>query len=865
MKRVLLHCGEWSVEDLLLPNEPTVFLTATHENAVALRKSGMKERGGFLHRKYFTFENWMKSFSRRKAVDDIFQCFLLRNILQERGEKFYDAMLSPMVSFFHDLDCHGIRAEELCRCSDDYFQGLGEILALFHEKLKELNCSSGFNEEELSQMDIPKAQYVFEGFFTFTPLQMKLFACFPEECNVLVNLPYSLKQSTLLSHTVEQLRQAGFVVEEGQAKTYEEFLDGVELTSYEVPRFLPDIFYGEYKKLLQQQRATDICVYCGSEEERENILRRSVYEQIEWNCDKKNEAKIFREFLYLVLYLQEKSKKNLLYRLSLHYFPITEQREMLEGFLVQQDFQQAEEFYDFHQSVNLSEEELSVLVKFFQEVEREELPPQGEIADYVEYLSRYLQQAVEIIVQEDKLLQEDELYRQNREAVDFLQFHLEKLRQYETFYPTISREEFLSLLLLYLEQMNLSDRKNRRGSILTSLESGYLIESEIKLWYQFNGEYSSEKVSSYLYGKGHEEVLSQFGLIGDELEEDFLRLVVALKKCKRGIFLTDTTESGFAPIYYLLKKYLPLQEEKKEQRPVTSLYHQTGERAKKEKEEHLSAENVKQLNQRMTNHIFSATDLDTYIACPRFYLYSRIYHLEELAQGVKEELQKEEGIAYHKLLEEYYRNIYPQYSEEIVEHLVLQYFFPAHDREKLSFHEEITFFYYCYIVKTFLEKEAQMLQEHGISPRLQEQPFQFSLGELTVQGVIDRVDEVNGQEVITDYKRRSGATIQDVLAANSLQLPIYALSRQQEGKQVAALQYGELLKGKLKPVLVSQEVLPVGSKSAKVSAEEFQQILEMAKEKVLTCHEQMMRGEFPKAPLSEQRCENCIYQGVCGR
>lgn len=124
-----------------------------------------------------------------------------------------------------------------------------------------------------------------------------------------------------------------------------------------------------------------------------------------------------------------------------------------------------------------------------------------------------------------------------------------------------------------------------------------------------------------------------------------------------------------------------------------------------------------------------------------------------------------------------------------------------------------------------------------------EKGFNLRVGECTMRGVIDRVDEVPGGIEIVDYK--TGSVPKDEKYLDKDQLLIY---------QAAA---GEVLGEK--PVLLSYYYLDENKKMSFLGTDEE---LGEIKEKIAATIEEIKKSEFPPKP-SLFTCKNCDFKDIC--
>jgi RecB family exonuclease len=146
-------------------------------------------------------------------------------------------------------------------------------------------------------------------------------------------------------------------------------------------------------------------------------------------------------------------------------------------------------------------------------------------------------------------------------------------------------------------------------------------------------------------------------------------------------------------------------------------------------------------------------------------------------------------------------------------------------------------------LRSFLEREVE-----GREPPTEvERVFRIKLGDVVVQGRMDRVDEGPRGVVIADYKTTELDPEEkaDEEARKSLQLSIYALAqRELTGRAPDRVELRYVLNG------------TVGSSSCP------EERLERTRDRILTIAESVRSGDFRPQP-SERNCSICACRPIC--
>lgn len=232
---------------------------------------------------------------------------------------------------------------------------------------------------------------------------------------------------------------------------------------------------------------------------------------------------------------------------------------------------------------------------------------------------------------------------------------------------------------------------------------------------------------------------------------------------------------------------------------------------------------------------FSFTQLETYRYCPLKYLYAYVYRLPKHSTP-----QMLFGVDLHECLEWFYQQLLQGKTpvlEELLDsfrrfHAPRRYGEPHEDEEYLRLGERILTAYY------------QKQEGHWALPLGVEKEFCLKLEEVSIKGVIDRIDPLPGGGVrIIDYK--SGKPKEKANFEEQLQLWLYALAAR------------EVLE--LDPLRVTFYYLRT---NAELSFDRAPGLLEKAREQILSRARQIRTGEFSPTP-SVTACGRCDYRNLC--
>ncbi len=232
---------------------------------------------------------------------------------------------------------------------------------------------------------------------------------------------------------------------------------------------------------------------------------------------------------------------------------------------------------------------------------------------------------------------------------------------------------------------------------------------------------------------------------------------------------------------------------------------------------------------------FSFTQLEMYRTCPLRYLYAYVYRIPSRSTP-----QMLFGVDLHECLERFYQRVMEgriPSREELIESFrrfqaPRRYGSPPEDAEYRRLGEQL--------LSDFYKK-----QETGWTvPLGVEKTFSLKLEEVSIQGVIDRIDPLPGGGVrILDYK--SGKPKEEAGFEQQLQLWLYALAV----REVLGLD----------PKRVSFYYLRT---NAELSFDFSPGILEKTRDQILSMAREIRTARFDPKP-SKTLCGRCDYQNLC--
>lgn len=276
---------------------------------------------------------------------------------------------------------------------------------------------------------------------------------------------------------------------------------------------------------------------------------------------------------------------------------------------------------------------------------------------------------------------------------------------------------------------------------------------------------------------------------------------------------------------------------------------------------------------------FTATDIETYLACPFRWFYDNKLRPESLDQEID---TREKGTLAHRIMKLFYESreqaglgrVTPENLQEaLAQHDAAASAGLAAAPVPMSLRDEETLHAAVLGSRRIVERDATFLP--GFAPIAHELAFNTKeggdagmIGSFHLKGRIDRVDASDHGTVVIDYK--SGSTVAkkgDFEKKGLVQLPLYGLvaSRQLQspllGGLYRSMQYGG------DRGFAREDVVAGGGlvKTDACDEVEIETLVAEAIERSERAVEGMRAGRIDAAPRDKDACVFCGARAVCGR
>jgi DNA helicase-2/ATP-dependent DNA helicase PcrA len=226
----------------------------------------------------------------------------------------------------------------------------------------------------------------------------------------------------------------------------------------------------------------------------------------------------------------------------------------------------------------------------------------------------------------------------------------------------------------------------------------------------------------------------------------------------------------------------------------------------------------------------SASDIQTYRACPLRYKFARVLRIP-----TEQTVHQRFGIVVHQVLERYHSDG-GQTLAQLLELLYTRWRragFGESERDRELFEK----------AQIALTRYHARLDGQGSQPVWFERQFDFRLGPHHVRGRVDRVDRLGAEYELIDYKTSRPKTAEQL--RDDIQLSLYALAAREDWKLECSQQAYYYVLDDLK--------VPVTRDERDANA---------VKDVVLEVGEGILAQEFEPTP-SRSACSICDYRIVC--
>ncbi len=270
----------------------------------------------------------------------------------------------------------------------------------------------------------------------------------------------------------------------------------------------------------------------------------------------------------------------------------------------------------------------------------------------------------------------------------------------------------------------------------------------------------------------------------------------------------------------------------------------------------------------------SATQLETYARCPSAYLFANRMQLKPIRGGWDSDLALVLGQTVHRILELYFRRF--SQLTEISKERLNEFFIEAFSELFPSWRLDSAFFR---VLQVDFENKIPMIVEierqlktllPGSKPVDFEHSFEFKLGDFSIRGKIDRIQESAQGILLLDYKTGRVDFSPSHIGFGDFQALIYLLAVRATlpstniGILFYDLKRGELKRGLVLSDFLSRESIKSITRGHALDPERFEEVIARGISQFHEMAEGIKQGNFVALP-NETSCRNCEMGLLCRR
>lgn len=880
------------IEEFLLEKiknkEEIIYILPTVDAIEKTKKEYIEKLGGFFSLKFHTFDSIKKIITRTKPVDEPFSLYIISNILNINKYKYLTPVTRGLVektmNFIKRSKEEMINPIDLLNSKSLFLQELADVLIKYNKFLKEYNLCDGL-EHDLDFKKLKNKEYknvIIDGFYTFREIDLEIIKYLSENENIIINIPYYFANLKILEDTKNSILELGF----SEEKLYNNLSleEEIDKNKHKLNFIVEENEFLEARAIYQELKIENIKNNINFEDmaiisaiENKNILNLRSRENLKLNI-KSLEVKnspIIAEFKNILDFFMDKSRENLLRRIKSNYFQITENIEEIEYEILKMNFENLEELVEnTSQEVQISEENLEEFLNLIEKLKKHPMK-NGGFKYYSNYFKNYLDSASNYVNEIYKIFNNDEYLKRDMNIISSINGILDRLETFDLFFKDVDLSTFVSILKVYLDNISIENKNYYETSYISLVESLCMNYKTVFLSGLVE-KYPNYRENNFIFSYENKNILKELGMKSEDdlyIYENELIKIINLIENSNKIYLSTSSKESFSVFLDLLINEDNISIKKNISTDFTDLFFEIikDKNFNREKVAHLkSMGNIKNLNKRiypeqnrnnnefsgiisnnalkiireiLINRKFSATDFDLYSESPFRFLFERLLNVEEMKISYDDEYYKVLGNNYHKILELYFKNYPSEYNEKFIEDISYKVFFE--DKfliEELNNFEILEYNHNLETLKNFIKNDLD--SRKGEIPVEFEKNFKFLIEDINIIGRIDRIDSLNNNEVLIDYKSSSSPSKNKIIDGENYQIPIYILARYKEfNKLIAEAKYGKIKDAKYISVIKNKDLLNKKTKSG-FTEEELLEFLDLTEKRIIKMYKDMNKGVF---------------------
>lgn len=867
----------------------------------------LASQGGIMGLDFLTFDDLAQTYSFRKVQDkkDLL-AYIVQDRLREAREAFpilgpsFDFLSSVrgLMELFRELDILGQGpegAKDLPYSYRDEIQEAYKVYRGVREDLGAYSLEEAYldSEKNLSRGLFPGEALSIIGFSSFRSLEWRLIEALGQAgFSIQVHLPFDrIERPQVLTKTLDRLKDLGFEVQDlgdQDAQGLKALAQGqvglrglnLDMTKGQSRNLVMEEIFNRVIKCLEEGLSLDqIAIASPSLEDKAGLIgmARNYGIPLANPLNKiEVEASLLLHEIETLLTFTREGQEGLSKRLLLKLFPLGQEGEALDRILGRFQF---DSLYDL-------EEDLGARVWL----------PMGEgdykllfdslpllLEDYRAHDLRGLGQEIDLIRGLLEDIDPSGLQGQDPQIRDLVLEIIQDLDSYRSYLENLDPQDFFDILVAILARREGDQGAKDKGLTIVSLQEALGLNFSHLFVYNMNSDFPSRVGEDFLKNAQKLDKLQAMGLFLDHKDRQEVEEVSFLHTLG-GVGHLSLFQGGarddLSPLWLdILGQVEDLEEGEVQDFDQEAPYRWTRTHEilggqpggpSQGSQGQLEGKSLTYIFDQLRRGAYSATLLENYLSCPFRSLVETFILDKEDLYVAQSEVNKAMGTIYHTCLERYYREGVRREDLGALFNGVAnkREYLDIFDKEEYPLKKEKMFKCLEAFVDMDQERLSNEKKDKGFRPYLFEERFSFQLEGVRFRGSIDRIDRNEaGQEVLIDYKKTSGHSLDQFAQGQSWQLPLYGYSRYLASKEVVGLAYGNIEKGNFSYQLRNAEQIgpyPYATgpsqRMTQAQVEEFFQGLEGRVRQVL---DQIEGGVFPPIPLEANRCIYCKLQDLC--
>ncbi|MGO1580395.1 MAG: PD-(D/E)XK nuclease family protein [Peptoniphilaceae bacterium] len=853
-----------------------------------IRNEYIEEFGGISKLFFHTFDSFKRKFADKIIINESFKLYIVKKIIKNGNFKILKdnrGVLDHIIKFINKAREDNIK--NIANTGNKLIDELGQVYKKYLEVLQTNSFTDLIENPESIRGEVDLI--VVDGFFSFKEIDFHYLEKLSQSIEVLVNIPYSLKDFNYIDVLIKKFEDIGFESinmdnDRSIKDLAQDFKDKLFIIREENNFEKNKAIFKIIKKNLRNK--IDII---NLSENPDPYKEHYSIERLKFNNFNKKPEALINEFIDLLKFIENPNRENLLKRCQLKYFRISDNFKEISKVIYHIDFNNLDQLKVACQtSLKIEEEYFKEFYAVLDGLEKElRIKDLNSFEELNIKIENYLEKANLIIEEEFKIDNIFELYRKNLNLLKNIREKLDSLKKFREELKDISWKDYGEILIESIKDLSYNSL-NYYGPSLLSMENSIYLKFDKLIIDNCDFEYPKYRKDDFIFNDLNNPILRKMGFDIKDMDESYenslIRFLSLLnntntiyftleKDQEESIFLTylkDIKEIKIRECSSVIELSLDLlkQVEEKGIKEIDNLgekdleilskmkdYDFLNKRIKNEKKRKsdnkiiLSGQALDLLRNNLKHRGFRATDFDKYIRSPYEFLYKELSGVKSLLDEYGDQYYLELGNLYHNILEKYFKKYPDKLDDAYLKNLIKKERVSQKEVNLIDNAMEDLIFQ---DLKRFIE--VDLSEREGYLPEEMEKQFTLNLGDFSISGRIDRIDKLNEYKKITDYKSSSAVPISKIKNYESFQMPIYMLSEE----NVVEGRYGVIKTGKYSSVIRNKDYL--SKKRNSMTTEEINALLMDSKQEILNIYQKIILGDFTTKEVKDEEFKDLFRE-----